>query len=68
VSQQTLFVIFLACVAFVAMFALPVYVAGKRRHRESNAIFTCTMLSVIFPPLWLVAMIWACTSNVRPRP
>jgi hypothetical protein len=50
------------------IYFLPAIVASTRRHRNRlaigilNLLLGCTLLG------WIVAMVWACTSDVEPRP
>jgi hypothetical protein len=52
----------------VVIYFLPAIVASSRRHRNRlaigilNLLLGCTLLG------WIVAMVWACTSDVEPRP
>lgn len=50
---------------------LPIYIAYVRRHRNRLAILVTAVISMVlswlFLPLallWLVALVWSCTSNV----
>ena len=45
---------------------LPLLIAFARHHRAKLAIFVTNLLLGITGVGWLVALIWACNSNVEP--
>ncbi|HEY1065723.1 MAG TPA: DUF3302 domain-containing protein [Pirellulales bacterium] len=53
--------------AAAALIYLPVYFAKKKNHPQLNAIAMCTFLSLFFPPLWIVAIIWAAIEREPPK-
>ena len=46
---------------FASLAAIPGVVADQRQHPNAKAIGMCSIVGVFFPPLWLVALIWAHT-------
>jgi hypothetical protein len=45
----------------VVLAILPGRIAQKRRHPQMNAIRVTGYLGILFPPLWVLAFIWAYT-------
>jgi hypothetical protein len=53
---------------FLCVYFIPAFAAHGRRHRETPAI---TMLNLFLGWTflgWVIALVWACTSNVHPAP
>ena len=48
-----------------ALYFLPGLVASHNRHRNAGAIWMCNVLFGWTVVGWGIAMVWACTSNVR---
>jgi hypothetical protein len=64
----------IAAIALVVLFSLfllslvvylPIHFARERRHTRIDAIRACAFLSLLLPPLWFVAMVWAFTEDNR---
>jgi threonine/homoserine/homoserine lactone efflux protein len=55
-------------IILVAGYFLPAIVANSRRHRQQLAIFALTLFAGWTAIGWIVAIVWACTDNVRERP
>ena len=51
---------------FVAVYVLPAIVASKRRHRHRRTILVINLLLGWTTIGWIVAMVWAFTSDVEP--
>jgi hypothetical protein len=51
-----------------AVYFLPAIVASSRHHRNRLAIGILNLLLGWTVLGWIVAMVWACTSDVEPRP
>lgn len=49
------------------MYFLPAFIAWARKHRNGVAIFILTLLLGWTGLGWIVALVWACTSNVRSK-
>jgi ABC-type dipeptide/oligopeptide/nickel transport system permease component len=47
--------------ALVVLAILPGSIAERRQHPQTDAIRVTGYLGILFPPLWLVAFIWAYT-------
>lgn len=43
----------------VAMLAIPSHVATLRRHPSKDAIGLLSLVGIVFPPLWIAALVWA---------
>jgi hypothetical protein len=54
--------------AIVVVYFLPFIVANMRGHCQSLAIFMLNLLAGWTVLGWVVAIVWACTDNVRSRP
>jgi hypothetical protein len=52
--------------AIPLFYFLPLLVAIVRHHRAKLAIFVTNLLLGITGVGWIVALIWACNSNVEP--
>jgi len=52
--------------AVVAVYLLPTIVASKRRHRNRKTILVINLLLGWTTIGWIVAMVWAFTSDVEP--
>jgi hypothetical protein len=46
---------------------LPTIIATRRRHRQTLAIIVLNILGGWTGILWVIAVVWACTADVRPR-
>lgn len=57
--------IFLLVVGALVGYFLPAIIASARKHRNSTAIFLVVMFFGWSVVGWLVALIWAFTSNVQ---
>jgi hypothetical protein len=51
-----------------AAYLFPAIVAALRRHKNQNAIAVLNFLTGWTVLGWVVAIVWACTDNVRSRP
>jgi len=49
----------LLIVVAVWIYLLPAYVANRRGHRNTTAIFWLNLLGGWFFPVWLGALVWA---------
>jgi hypothetical protein len=56
-----------APIAILLFYFLPLLIAIVRHHRAKLAIFLTNLLLGITGVGWLVALIWACNSNIEPR-
>jgi hypothetical protein len=59
------FVVTLGILGALWLWWLPASIAKRREHSKYDAIQTCVLCSIILWPLWLVAIIWACTEDNR---
>jgi RsiW-degrading membrane proteinase PrsW (M82 family) len=48
----------------VCLYLLPAFVAGKRKHKNGAAILVLNLLLGWTVLGWIIALVWACTSNV----
>lgn len=58
-----LFVYIELIVLFFHIYFLPTRIAEERNHSKAEAINMCNRLSILFIPLWFVALIWAHTES-----
>jgi hypothetical protein len=58
----------IALVVVISIYMLPAIVAHGRRHRQLLAITVLNALAGLTVIGWLGALVWACTSDVRPLP
>jgi RsiW-degrading membrane proteinase PrsW (M82 family) len=49
----------------VCLYLLPAFVAGKRKHKNGAAILVLNLLLGWTVLGWIIALVWACTSNVE---
>lgn len=54
-----LIVVFVVLLALALLLGLPGKIARDRNHPNATAIQWCGISGILFPPLWLVAIIWA---------
>jgi hypothetical protein len=47
----------------ILMAGMPGWIARRRNHSDATAITVCGWVSIVFWPLWLVAIVWAFTQN-----
>lgn len=59
-----IFVIILTLFAYF----LPFIIASQRRHRNAGAILITNLLLGWTFIGWVIALIWAMTDNVKPKP
>lgn len=50
----------------LALYFLPAIIAAERKHRQSGAIFALNLLLGWTLLGWIVAFVWACTSESKP--
>lgn len=50
-----------------ALYFIPTITAYERRHRHAGAIATLNILLGWTFLGWVIAMVWSCTSDTRPR-
>lgn len=62
-----LVLVVVALLVGVLIFLGPIFVARARNHPKYEAIFVCTILSLLLWPLWFVAAVWAHTVPPRQR-
>jgi fumarate reductase subunit D len=55
-------------VLLLVIYLLPAGIAYDRNHRNRLAILITNVLTGVTVIGWIVAMIWACTANVEPKP
>lgn len=55
-----------AVAALALLLATPYLVARHRGHPNATAIRVCALCGLLFPPLWLVALVWAFTGPPAP--
>lgn len=63
-NHQVVIIIILIGIIFVVHF-LPTIVACSRRHRQRLAIFVLNLFASWTGIGWIVALVWACTSDVE---
>ena len=57
------FGIFIGLVWFIYWLGkLPSQIAHARGHPQASAISTAGWLGLLFPPLWALALVWACAN------
>ena len=49
------------CVLLYVLIVLPIRIARQRKHPSADAIGLCVLFGFFFPPLWLIALVWACS-------
>lgn len=49
-----IFLIIMCCLAY-----LPGHIAKGKGHKNAEAITVCGFAGIIFPPAWVVALVWA---------
>jgi hypothetical protein len=59
--------IFVAAIALIYLWLLPINVANGRLHTARDAIQIMTILAIFLPILWIIALIWAHTQDNRER-
>lgn len=62
--ENVLVLFIVSCVAFV-VYLFPAAVASQRRHRNRTAILAMNVLLGCSGLFWIVALIWALTSDVE---
>jgi ABC-type proline/glycine betaine transport system permease subunit len=67
--NETLVVIAIvaAAICWVALAAMPVGIARKRRHPQENSITILAIGGIFIPVLWFVALAWAVSGGTEPR-
>lgn len=56
-----------ATFAILAVYLIPSIVSHVRHHRNTTAITVLNILLGWTALGWIIALIWACTDNVRPK-
>ncbi len=64
-------IVLACCVAGLIVLGLlwwcPYFEARKRKHSKLSAIAVATFYTIVLPPLWIVAMVWAYMEDNRPK-
>jgi hypothetical protein len=55
-------------IAAVVLLLLPIWIARSRQIENQSGVLILTVLSLLLPVLWIVAIVVACVSRVRAGP
>jgi Superinfection immunity protein len=58
--------VFIIAVFIIVLYFVPMIVAYKRNHRQGMAITVLNLFAGWTALGWIVALVWACTSDVLP--
>lgn len=58
---------FFVILILLMIYFIPGIIAGKRNHRNKNAIFTLNALAGWTIVGWIISMVWAMTADTAPK-